>query len=406
MRAAFSRPGFGRLFTGLTTSMLGDSLMLLVLSMWVKTLTGSNSLAGLTFFFMVVPGLLAPLLGVWVDKVRRKPLLVFGNLASAGAVLPLVLVRDAADVWIIWTVAFAYGVSFIVLPAALNGLLKELLPEELLVDANASIQTAKESFRLFGPLLGAVLFASVGGWLVAVLDAATFVVAAVVIGSIAAAEERPEKDQVRLGTQVLAGARHLVADRVLKHLLVGFGLTLLVVGFTEAAIYALLDGFGKPPTYAAVLVTVQGVGAVAGGLVVSRLVRAFGEITVAVAGLVLMGAAAGTIALAPAVGLVMLAMVLFGLTLPLLLVSYLTLLQRRTPQRLMGRVSTTVELVLSTPQALSLAIGAALVAVLDWRRIFAIEAVVVLAAAAHVTYWLRDQLQPASGAPEPIEQAR
>ena len=137
MRKLFAQPGFPRLFAGLSTSMLGDSVMLLVLSMWVKTLTDSNAMAGLTFFFMVLPALGAPLLGVWVDRLPRKPILVWGNLASAAAVLPLVLVRDEGDVWLIWAVAFLYGVSFVVLPAAVNGLLKELLPEELLVDANS-----------------------------------------------------------------------------------------------------------------------------------------------------------------------------------------------------------------------------------------------------------------------------
>ena len=140
--------------------------------MWVKTLTGSNAMAGLTFFFMVIPSLFAPLMGVWLDRVRRQPFLVWGNLASAVMVLPLVLVRDEGDVWIIWAVAFLYGISFVVLPAALNGLLKEMVPEDLLVDANASLQTTKEAFRIFGPLLGAALFAWTGGWLVALLDAA------------------------------------------------------------------------------------------------------------------------------------------------------------------------------------------------------------------------------------------
>ena len=41
---------------------LGDSVMLLVFSIWVKTITGSNALAGLTFLFMVIPALVAPLL--------------------------------------------------------------------------------------------------------------------------------------------------------------------------------------------------------------------------------------------------------------------------------------------------------------------------------------------------------
>ena len=61
MRAAFAQPGFRRLFAGLSTSMLGDSIMLLVLSIWVKTLTGSSAMAGFTFFFMCLPAIFAPL---------------------------------------------------------------------------------------------------------------------------------------------------------------------------------------------------------------------------------------------------------------------------------------------------------------------------------------------------------
>lgn len=392
MRRAFGQPGFRRLFGGLSASMLGDSLMLLVLSMWVKTLTGSNSLAGLTFLFMVIPALAAPYLGVLIDRVRRKPLLIWGNVASAVAVMPLLLVRDAGDVWLIWLVAFAYGVSFIVLPAALNGLIKELMPDELLIDANASIQTTKESFRLFGPLVGAALFASVGGWLVAAIDAASFLVAAAAIASIRVRETTPEPESAPMREQLLVGLRHLVADRLLRHLMVGFGLTLLVIGYTEAAIYALLDGFEKPATYAAFLVSCEGVGAVLGGLVASRLVRKRGEVMVAVIALALLALTSGGIATAPTMSVVLAWAALQGAALPLLMVSYLTLLQRRTPQRVIGRVSTAVEIVLATPQAVSLAVGSLLVVLIDWRWIFGITAVVIGLGAGHVAFWLRDQL--------------
>jgi MFS family permease len=152
MRRAFQQKGFTRLFAGLTTSMLGDSVMLLVLSMWVKTLTGSSGAAGLTFFWMLVPALFAPLYGMYIDRIKRKPLLVSGNVLSALMVLPLLAVRDAGDVWVIYVVAFLYGISFVVLPAGLNGLLKEMIPGDLLVKANSSVQTTKEGFRLIGPL--------------------------------------------------------------------------------------------------------------------------------------------------------------------------------------------------------------------------------------------------------------
>ena len=105
MLNAFRTPGFTRLFTGLAASMFGDSLMLIVLGMWVKELTGSNGAAGMTFLWVAGPSLLAPVFGMVVDRVSRRTFLVVGNLASAAMLLPLLLVHDAGDIWIIYAVA-------------------------------------------------------------------------------------------------------------------------------------------------------------------------------------------------------------------------------------------------------------------------------------------------------------
>lgn len=392
MRQAFRQPGFTRLYAGLTTSMFGDSVMLLVLSMWVKTVTGSNAQAGLTFFFMVIPALFAPLMGVWIDRVRRKPLLVWGHVASGVGVLPLALVRGADQVWIIWAVAFLYGVSFIVLPAALNGLLKELLPDELLVDANASLQTTQESFRLFGPLIGALLFTWLGGWAVAGLDALSFFVAAAVIAALAVREDEPTVDESHFWAQMTAGLRHLAGERVLRHVLIGFAMCILVLGFTESAIYALLDAFDKPATFVSVIVSVQGVGAVVGGLSSSAVVKRVGEVAACVAGLLVMVVGVAVMGLTHSVVVVCLSAAVFGASLPLITVAFMTLVQRRTPQPIIGRVSTAVEVVMATPQAVSLALGSLLVVLLSYRSIFSVMAGVTVLAAAYIAVTLRRQI--------------
>jgi MFS family permease len=384
MRAAFRHPGFSRLFGATTTSMFGDSVMLLVFSMWVKELTGSNGLAGLTFFWMILPSLFAPLIGGPIDRIRRRPLLVWGNAASALMVLPLVLVRDAGDVWIIWAVAALYGISFVVLPAGLNGLLKELLPEEALVEANASLQTVREAFRLVGPLIGAGLYAAVGGWVVALVDAASFAVAAMLIARIRVAESTPEPEPSQWRTDLAVGARHLLGDEVLRPVLVAFGSMLLVIGFAEASIYAILDAFDLPVEYAGVGVTIQGVGAVTGGLASARLIKRVGEPKGVLIGLVMMAASFLMVASSSLLGVVIASVVVLGFSLPLLLIAYTTLVQVRTPQRIMGRVSTALEVVLGTPQAISLAVGALLVSVLDYRVIFAIMALMTAAGATYL----------------------
>jgi len=408
MKQAFRQPGFTRLFAGLSTSMFGDAVMLLVLSMWVKEITGSNGAAGLTFFWMVVPAVFAPVYGMYLDRLRRKPTLVWGNLLSAVAVLPLLLVRGADDVWIIYTVAFLYGISFVVLPASLNGLLKEMLPEQLLVDANSSIQTVKEGYRLIGPLLGAGLFAWLGGGAVAVVDAVSFVVAAVIIATIPLAEDRPGRSGEHWWAEMSGGVRHLVREPLIKHLLVSFGLTILVLGFTEASIYALLDFYDKPVTFAGVLVSVQGVGAIAGGLTTSLWVRRIGEPATVAVGLAVLAVSAGAIALTSSLWVVAVAFLTVGYTLPMLFVAFMTLMQRRTPQRLMGRVSAAVETLLGAPQAISIAVGAGLVTLIDFHLIFGIVGAVTAVGAAYLVVALRavmghavPALDEAAAAPEP-----
>ena len=403
MRRLFGQPGFPRLFAGLSTSMLGDSVMLLVLSMWVKTLTDSNAMAGLTFFFMVLPALGAPMLGVWVDRLPRKPILVWGNLASAAAVLPLVLVRDEGDVWLIWAVAFLYGVSFVVLPAAVNGLLKDLLPEELLVDANSGLATFKEGFRLFGPLVGAAIFATAGGWLVAVVDAASFVLAAAFIATINVSEAAPPP-RTGFRDEVAAGLRFIVRDRVLRNVLIGMAASILVIGFFESSLYALLDAFDKAPTFAGILITVQGVGAIAGGVTASFVVRRLGEVAATAAGLTTMATSTAVMALAPSMAVIYAGVVILGIALPWTFVAFTTLMQRRSPAHLIGRVSATVDVLLSTPQAISLVVGSLLVSLLDYRSIFWIIAAVMTVGALQIAVSLRDQIRADvrnGGTPEP-----
>lgn len=373
--------------------MLGDSLMLLVLSIWVMSLTGSPGTAGLTFLWMSLPALAAPLLGVYVDRVPAKPLLVWGSLASAAIVLQLLWVRGPGQVWVIWAVTFGYGISFIVLPAALNGLLQELMPDRLLGEANASLQTVKEGYRLIGPLVGAGLFAWAGGGAVAILDAVSFTIAAAAVALLPLRKQHRIPTHEPWATQLVAGLRHITGDLLLRHTLVATGLMVLVLGFMESAVYAILDAFDKPATFAGVLVSVQGVGAVLGGLTATRWMKRFTEAGAIVIALGMMVASMAAVAAAPALWMIMAAMVPLGYALPLLLVAFTTLLQRRTPHALIGRASAAVETVTGIPQTLSLAIGALLVAVIDYRIIFTVMAATTLVACCYLVLALRHHLR-------------
>ena len=85
------------LVVGQTLSVFGDRAMFLALGVWVKELTGSSAAAGLVFFAYAAPGLVSPVFGAVVDRVRGRPLMIGLNLAGAIVLAPLVASTAAAS---------------------------------------------------------------------------------------------------------------------------------------------------------------------------------------------------------------------------------------------------------------------------------------------------------------------
>lgn len=131
-RGLWTHPQARRYLTGQTLSLFGDSALWLACGIWVRTLTGSNTAAALTFVFFTAPALLAPLAGLLVDRVRRHPLLIAANLSGAAILTPLLLVHHRRDVWLIYTVMLLYGLLNVLIAPAQSALLTSLLPRDLL----------------------------------------------------------------------------------------------------------------------------------------------------------------------------------------------------------------------------------------------------------------------------------
>src|SRR4051812_31649301 len=110
-----------------TFSAFGDFALFFAAGVWAKELTGSSAQAGMTFFFMAAGSLLGPFVGAAIDRVRRKHFLIWANVFSAVLLMPLLLVRDPSQMWIIDAVMFAYGVSGAVITAAGNALVPLLV---------------------------------------------------------------------------------------------------------------------------------------------------------------------------------------------------------------------------------------------------------------------------------------
>ncbi|MFI8765901.1 MFS transporter [Streptomyces sp. NPDC053792] len=363
--------------TGVVVSGFGTTAMWLVSGIWVKSLTGSDSLAALAAFALWAPVLLGPLLGTLADRVRRRPLLVVLNLAMAG-LLPLLLWVESADrVWLLFAVLVLYGAQGAVHEAAEQALVATVLDEGRRGAFNGLRMTANESMKLIAPLVAAGLFARYGGGPVALLDAASFAVAAGVFALMPVREARPARPESRNWWRETAeGVRLLRASRVLRPLVATGAFTMLLAGVNGAAIYAVVDrGLGHAPAYAGVLYAVQGVGSVLAGLVTGPLLRRVQERTLAAAGLALFAVAVGVRGALPYEATALAASAVIGLGLPWVLVAVMTAVQREAPAEAVGRVAATAHTLVMAPNALAIALGAGLVALGDVRVLLSLLAV-------------------------------
>jgi MFS family permease len=354
--------------SGVVVSGFGSSAMALAAGVWAKSLTGSDSLAALTTFCVWAPLLVGPLIGTMADRVRRRPLLVLVNLGMGLALLPLLGVDSRDEVWVLFVVLTVYGVATVLLDAAEAALVGAAVPEPLRGDFNGLRMTANEGMKLVAPLVGAGLFVRFGGAGVALLDAATFLLAALAFALTRVSEPAPPRAGARpWASEVAEGMRGLWSRPALRRLVLAGAATMGVAGVNGAAVYAVVDaGLHREPAFAGLLYAVQGCGSVLSGLCAGALLRRVPERVFASGG-VLMFALGVALRTVPSVPVSLVASAMVGAGLPCVLIAAMTAVQREVPGELLGRAAATANTLLFAPNALALAAGAGLLALFDHR---------------------------------------
>jgi MFS family permease len=398
MRRLFGIRNMRVFLAGWTASVFGDWAMFIVLGVWTKDLTGSNSAAGLVFFALALPSLFSPFAGLVVDRLPRRPVLMWTYAAEAVVVLSLLFVHDRGDVWIIYAVTLFYGASGTLAASARSALLTVMVPQELLGESNSVLQTLREGLRLIAPLVGALIYASIGGGAVAILDSASFVAVVIALALIRLEEPRFEREE-NFVAELLAGVRHVFATLPLRQIVLATGVCLLVVGFSETLIFAVLDqGLHRPASFFGVLSSLQGVGAIAGGVTAARVMRRIGDVKLVGLGMGLF--AVGELSfVSHSLPLVLTGIACAGAGIAWLIVGYITAIQMRTPLRLQGRVLSASDTLVNTPQTISIALGALLTTLIDYRILVVLMAVVTAMAGAFLLS--RRAIVPQESAEEP-----
>jgi Transmembrane secretion effector len=376
----------GRLYlAGLGVSVIGNNAMSLAAGIWVKSLTGSSSEAALVSVCVYAPSLAGPLAGVIADRVRRRLFLVLLNLVSAALILPLLAVGGPGSAWLIFAVMSWYGLQLTLSGPAANALFAVMLSRQLRQELNGWSLGLQEVGRLVSPLFGAGLFALVGGGIVSVFDAITFVIAAVMLSRIRLREAKPVPQPRRWRADLLAGFGHIRRTPELRRLLPAASVVMSFSGLLVAAQYSLVQGVGEPPSFLGVFSAGLGAGSIVASMISGRLLRSAGEKWLAVLGMA--NFAFGNVMRATGwLPLAITGSVVLGFALPWLFLALLSLAQRCTPPELQGRVSAAVSLAFFGPLAPLQALGALAIRYASYQQLFLAGAAVAVATATVFTW--------------------
>src|SRR3954447_16218643 len=183
-RAALLRPlrerDFALLWTGLSVSLIGDGIYFVAIAWQVYELSNEPRALSIVGFAWMAPQVALLLLGgVLADRYPRRRLLLVADAVRfiALALLAVLTLSDALELWHVVVLVAVYGCGEALFGPAFNSIVPELVPDEQLVQANALDQVVRPlAFRLLGPAVGGAIVGVAGAGPAFAIDALTFLV--------------------------------------------------------------------------------------------------------------------------------------------------------------------------------------------------------------------------------------
>jgi MFS family permease len=341
---------FVKLWVGQTVSELGSGITSQALPFTaLLVLSATPAQMGLLAAVAQLPMLLFSLLaGVWVDRLRRRPLLIAADLGRALllASIPLAWVLGILRLEQLFVVAGLVGILSLFFNVAYRSYLPALVRRDQLVEGNSKLSASGSVADMGGVALGGILVQWLSAPIAMLFDAVSFVCSAFAVGLIRTPEPpKAVEEGENVRQEVAEGLRLVLGNKVLRALAGSSGTFAFFGNFFHAlyALYAVRE-LGIPPAIVGVLIGAGGVGAFVGALLVGRVTRRFGLGATLMGTLVFEALVQMPILLAggslPVSVAILMAVQLVGdVAISIYLISEVSLRQAVVPDRLLGRAN-------------------------------------------------------------------
>ncbi len=274
---------FRLLWVGETASGLGNGITAVALPLIaVEVLDASSTAVGLLAAAVWLPWLVVGLpVGAWVDRTRKRPLMLACDLVSAAALvsIPVAAWLGALTYGHLVGVALVCGTAAVCFDPAYHAYICTVLDGRDLLEGNAKLQGSEAATRVVGPGAAGLLAQACGAVAALVADAVTFLVSAFCLRRIAVVEpdRAPEAERVPLRQQIGEGLRFVGRDRYLRSMVAwGAVINMALMGYQAVQVVFLVRTVGLNPAMVGLLLTGGSAGGIVGALVATRATRRFG----------------------------------------------------------------------------------------------------------------------------------
>jgi MFS family permease len=385
--ALWSNADFLNLWTGQSISEVGSQISQLAIPIVAAVALHASALVfSLLAVFGFLPFILFALpAGAWVDRMRRRRILIVGDAARAFllATIPVAYALGILTIWQLLIVQFVVGIFTVFFDVAYQSYLPQLVHRDHLIDGNSKLQLTVSIAQVAGPSLSGGLIAAITAPYAIVADAISFVISTVFLTRIRKVEYLPERAEgaakPRMWPEVKEGLNWIVRNPYLRRIAVCTGSSNFFgsVGFAIFVLYALRV-LHLPPWQIGLVFGASSVGAIIGALIVNRIQKAIGVGPAIIAMSVLFSTAGILVPIAPK-----------SFPLPLVIASFfvtqfagvaynitqVSLRQAITPERLQGRMNAAMRWIVWGTIPLGTLAGGALATVFSLRTALFVGAI-------------------------------
>jgi MFS family permease len=368
-RGVFSNPDFVKLWAGESVSLIGTQVTQFTMPLVaILSLNATVAEVGVLNALRFVPVLLLSLLaGVWLDRRRRRPVLIvcaLGNAVLIGLV-PMASATGMLSIGLLYVVVTLVGLLNMVFDVGALSFVPNLVEHDHLAEANGKIQASTAFAGIAGPGLAGLLVGLITAPITLSVDAVSYLFSASGLIAIRKPEPAPERPQtpVSVRQSIAEGLHAVYGSKLLSALLTqGTALNLFFGGFITVFVVYAVRVVHLSPLELGIVMAAAAVGSLAGATTAGRVRKALGlgrtmminTIGVSVTLLALLIPRHVSLA---AMSIFVAAQLVYGFNVAMFNVNSITLRQIVTPRRVLARMNATYRMVLWGAAPIGMSLG-------------------------------------------------